>query len=286
MSPRRCASRPRSSSGRRGTRSRRCRTTTSFSASNPPRRRPPSARPMPCTRGRSIPTASPTPTSARRPSGIFQDLTTAFNTLMNDASRQEYDAVPRSDRSPPRPRRSPATPSSAPARCSRAGQIAEAVTLYRTAVHHAPGRRRATRSASARRWRGTRRRPARRSRCSTGPPSCRPEGSRSPRGARHRAAPPGPAAAGAARSRSGDAPSPPATRGWRPPAPRWGAATRERDEDLERGAHRRRAQAQGQRGRPRASTPSRSSTWWPTAWGDTPPARSPRGSRWTRSSSS
>ncbi len=67
----------------------------------------------------------------------FQDLTTAFNTLMNETHRQEYDAS--------RERPQPTTPEEI-ARDAferagshlEAGQIAEAVTLYQTAVHHAP----------------------------------------------------------------------------------------------------------------------------------------------------
>jgi curved DNA-binding protein CbpA len=68
---------------------------------------------------------------------VFQDLTTAFNALMNDASRQEYDAS--------RERPQPTTPEEiardAYERAGEmlsAGQGGEAITLYRTAVHHAP----------------------------------------------------------------------------------------------------------------------------------------------------
>jgi curved DNA-binding protein CbpA len=67
----------------------------------------------------------------------FQDITTAFNTLMNETARREYDAS--------RERPQPTTPEEiARDAFERAGgllesgQVAEAVTLYRTAVHHGP----------------------------------------------------------------------------------------------------------------------------------------------------
>jgi curved DNA-binding protein CbpA len=67
----------------------------------------------------------------------FQDLTTAFNTLSNERSRSEYDQQ--------RERPLPTTPEEI-ARDAferygpllEAGQLDEAVTLLRTAVHHAP----------------------------------------------------------------------------------------------------------------------------------------------------
>jgi curved DNA-binding protein CbpA len=67
----------------------------------------------------------------------FQDLTTAFNTLTNERSRSEYDQQ--------RERPQPTTPEEI-ARDAferygpllEAGQLNEAVTLLRTAVHHDP----------------------------------------------------------------------------------------------------------------------------------------------------
>lgn len=67
----------------------------------------------------------------------FQDLTTAFNTLMNEANRLEYDK----SRERPQPTTPEEIASDAFERAGshlEAGQVAEAVTLYRTAVHHAP----------------------------------------------------------------------------------------------------------------------------------------------------
>jgi curved DNA-binding protein CbpA len=68
---------------------------------------------------------------------LFQDITTAFNTLSNERSRSEYDQQ--------RERPQPTTPEEI-ARDAferhgpllEAGQLNEAVTLLRTAVHHAP----------------------------------------------------------------------------------------------------------------------------------------------------
>jgi curved DNA-binding protein CbpA len=68
---------------------------------------------------------------------VFQELTTAFNTLSNERSRSEYDQ----QRERPRP--------TTPAEIARdafgrhgplleAGRLDEAVTQLRTAVHHAP----------------------------------------------------------------------------------------------------------------------------------------------------
>jgi curved DNA-binding protein CbpA len=68
---------------------------------------------------------------------VFQELTTAFNTLCNERSRREYDEA--------RDRPKPTTPEEiARDAFERAGPllkggvIDEAVTLLRTAVHHAP----------------------------------------------------------------------------------------------------------------------------------------------------
>jgi curved DNA-binding protein CbpA len=67
----------------------------------------------------------------------FQDLTTAFNTLSNPRSRQEYDQ----SRDKPTPRTPEEIAADAFARSQEAlgaGQLGEAVTLLHTAVHHAP----------------------------------------------------------------------------------------------------------------------------------------------------
>jgi curved DNA-binding protein CbpA len=69
---------------------------------------------------------------------LFQDITTAFNALANPRSRQEYDA----SREKPVPRTAEEIATDAFERAQAAlegGQIEEAVTLLRTAVHHAPG---------------------------------------------------------------------------------------------------------------------------------------------------
>jgi len=67
----------------------------------------------------------------------FQDITTAFNALTNPKSRAEYDKS--------RERPQPTTPEEIArdaferhAEMMEAGQYEEAVTLLRTAVHHAP----------------------------------------------------------------------------------------------------------------------------------------------------
>jgi curved DNA-binding protein CbpA len=68
----------------------------------------------------------------------FQELTTAFNTLTNPRSRQEYDAA----RDKPVPRTPEEIAKDAYERAQplvEAGQLGEAVTLLQTAVHHAPG---------------------------------------------------------------------------------------------------------------------------------------------------
>jgi len=68
---------------------------------------------------------------------LFQDITTAFNTLSNEKSRSEYDQQ--------RERPQPTTPEEIASDAFErykplldAGQLNEAVTLLRTAVHHAP----------------------------------------------------------------------------------------------------------------------------------------------------
>lgn len=77
------------------------------------------------------------PAAKREAERLFQDITTAFNTLVNPRARQEYDEARR--------RPQPSTPeeiaSDAFARGQallEAGQLEEAVALLRSAVHHAP----------------------------------------------------------------------------------------------------------------------------------------------------
>ena len=68
---------------------------------------------------------------------VFQDLTTAFNTLCNERSRREYDET----RGRPRPTSPEEIARDAFERSSpllEGGARDEAVTLLRTAVHHAP----------------------------------------------------------------------------------------------------------------------------------------------------
>jgi curved DNA-binding protein CbpA len=69
----------------------------------------------------------------------FQEITTAFNTLSNPRSRQEYDAELQR---PPAPRTPEEQGKDAYARAQpllRAGHYEEAVALLRAAVHHLPG---------------------------------------------------------------------------------------------------------------------------------------------------
>jgi curved DNA-binding protein CbpA len=78
------------------------------------------------------------PAEKQRAQTVFQDITTAFNALMNPRSRQEYDA----SRHKPQPRTPEEIATDAFERAQpllEAGQLEEAVTLLRTAVHHAPG---------------------------------------------------------------------------------------------------------------------------------------------------
>ncbi len=68
---------------------------------------------------------------------LFREITTAFNTLTNPASRREYDEA----RLRPQPRTPQEIASDAFQRGQEqiaAGQIEEAVRLFHTAVHHAP----------------------------------------------------------------------------------------------------------------------------------------------------
>jgi len=74
----------------------------------------------------------------KRAQSEFQDITTAFNALANPRSRQEYDQ----SRDKPTPRTAEEIATDAYGRSQaalEAGQVDEAVTLLRTAVHHAPG---------------------------------------------------------------------------------------------------------------------------------------------------
>src|SRR5712691_11829230 len=78
------------------------------------------------------------PVEKERAHSFFKDLTTAFNTLVNDARRQEYDA----GRARPRPHTPEEIARDAYERAAQAleaGQYQDRVTFLRTAVHHAPG---------------------------------------------------------------------------------------------------------------------------------------------------
>jgi curved DNA-binding protein CbpA len=73
----------------------------------------------------------------QRAQSAFQDINTAFNALVNPRSRQEYDEA----RHKPVPRTPEEIASDAFSRAQpllEAGQLDDAVTLLRTAVHHAP----------------------------------------------------------------------------------------------------------------------------------------------------
>jgi curved DNA-binding protein CbpA len=79
------------------------------------------------------------PAEKQRAQSAFQDITTAFNTLMNPRSRAEYDET----RHRPTPRTPEEVATHAFERAGpalEAGQLEEAITLLRTAVHHAPER--------------------------------------------------------------------------------------------------------------------------------------------------
>ena len=69
---------------------------------------------------------------------LFQDITTAFNTLTNPKSRQEYDAA-REKPVPQTPEEIAADAYERSQAALEAGQLQEAVTLLHSAVHHAPG---------------------------------------------------------------------------------------------------------------------------------------------------
>jgi curved DNA-binding protein CbpA len=69
---------------------------------------------------------------------LFQDITTAFNTLSNPKSRQEYDQG-RDKPQPKTPEEIAVAAFEGAHAALEAGQLDEAVSLLRTAVHHAPG---------------------------------------------------------------------------------------------------------------------------------------------------
>ncbi len=77
------------------------------------------------------------PIEKRQAEAEFQDITTAFNTLVNPRTRQEYDdALAR-----PQPRGPAEMAADAYARALpllEQGQVEDAVALLRAAVHHAP----------------------------------------------------------------------------------------------------------------------------------------------------
>jgi len=79
------------------------------------------------------------PVAKQRAQSAFQEITTAFNTLMNPRSRAEYDEA----RHRPQPQTPEEIATDAFERAQpalEAGQLEEAITLLRTAVHHAPGK--------------------------------------------------------------------------------------------------------------------------------------------------
>ena len=68
---------------------------------------------------------------------VFQDLTTAFNTLCNERSRREYDET-RDRPKPTSPEEIARDAFERAAPLLEGGALDEAVTLLRTAVHHEP----------------------------------------------------------------------------------------------------------------------------------------------------
>jgi curved DNA-binding protein CbpA len=68
----------------------------------------------------------------------FQDITTAFNTLTNPKSRQEYDQS-RDKPQPTTPEEIATAAFENSQAALEAGNLTEAVTLLHSAVHHAPG---------------------------------------------------------------------------------------------------------------------------------------------------
>jgi curved DNA-binding protein CbpA len=78
------------------------------------------------------------PADKKRAERAFSEITAAFNTLVNPTRREAYDR----DRHKPVPRTPEEIATDAFERAQpllEAGQLEEAVTLLRTAVHHAPG---------------------------------------------------------------------------------------------------------------------------------------------------
>ena len=78
------------------------------------------------------------PAEKQQAQTAFQDITTAFNALINPRSRQEYDE----SRHRPIPRTPEDVASDSFERAQpllEEGRFEEALTLLRTAVHHAPG---------------------------------------------------------------------------------------------------------------------------------------------------
>jgi curved DNA-binding protein CbpA len=78
------------------------------------------------------------PAEKQRAQIALQDVTTAFNALVNPRSRREYDEA----RQRPQPRTPEGIASDAFERAHsllEEGRLDEALTLLRTAVHHAPG---------------------------------------------------------------------------------------------------------------------------------------------------
>jgi curved DNA-binding protein CbpA len=78
------------------------------------------------------------PAEKKRAEDVFQEITEAFNTLMNPARRREYDET----RHRPQPRTPEEVATDAFERgqaALEAGQLDEAITLLHTAAHHAPG---------------------------------------------------------------------------------------------------------------------------------------------------
>jgi curved DNA-binding protein CbpA len=78
------------------------------------------------------------PVEKKQAEEAFQNITAAFNALMNPASRREYDE----NRNRPQPRTPEEVATDAFERAQpalEAGQVEEAITLLQTAVHHAPG---------------------------------------------------------------------------------------------------------------------------------------------------
>jgi curved DNA-binding protein CbpA len=80
----------------------------------------------------------PDPAEKKKAQALLQDLTTAYNTLSNESRRREYDAA----RERPQPQSAEDIARDAFERSGPAleqGDFPQAVTLLRTAVHHAPG---------------------------------------------------------------------------------------------------------------------------------------------------